>query len=138
MKTKIILFLVLTGFALNAVPAWKATAAKAIITPEKNLWMAGYASRKITAKGKLQDLFAKALVVEDETGARVAIITLDLIDVPKPLRVTVENEVQEKFKLAAIAPPAKRLAHAQRANDTHRATHWEKQKRAGNLRCHPG
>ena len=138
MRITILLCLFSIGSALNAAPAWKAAAAKGIITPEMNLWVAGYASRKTAAKGKLQDLFAKALVVEDETGARVAIITLDLIGVPKPLRVTVENEVQEKFKLATIAPPAKRLAHAQRANDTHRATHWEKQKRAGNLRCHPG
>ena len=82
---------------MDAAPALKAAAAKAIITPEKNLWMAGYASRKTGAKGKLQNLFAKALVVEDESGARLAIITLDLIGVPKPLRVAVEKKVQEKL-----------------------------------------
>ena len=108
MGIPIFLSLFFIGSALDAAPALKAAAAKAIITPEKNLWMAGYASRKTGAKGKLQNLFAKALVVEDESGARLAIITLDLIGVPKPLRVAVETEVQEKFKL----PPSYLLLNA--------------------------
>ena len=70
--------------------------------------MAGYAARKTGATGKLQDLFAKVLVVEDESGARVAIITLDLIGVPKPLRVAVAREARAKFKL----PPSHLLLNA--------------------------
>jgi len=93
---------------LAAAPGWKAAATKVIITPEKNLWMAGYSSRKSGAKGKLQDLFAKALVVEDETGACLAIITLDLIGVPKSLRVAVAKEAQAKFNL----PPSHLLINA--------------------------
>ena len=108
MRNKIILCLAFIGCVLNAVPAWKAAATKAVITPENNLWLAGYSSRKSGAKGKLQDLFAKALVVEDEKGVRLAIITLDLIGVPKPLRVGVAKEVQAKFKL----PPSHLLINA--------------------------
>ena len=108
MRNKIILCLAFIGCVLNAVPAWKAAATKAVITPENNLWLAGYSSRKSGAKGKLQDLFAKALVVEDEKGARLAIITLDLIGVPKPLRVAVAREAQAKFKL----PPSHLLINA--------------------------
>lgn len=108
MRNTIILCLFLFGGALNAAPVWKAAAAKAVITPDKPLWMAGYAARKTGAQGKLQDLFAKALVLEDEQGARLAIITLDLIGVPKPLRVAVEREVQAKFKL----PPSHLLLNA--------------------------
>ena len=108
MRNKIILCLAFIGCVLNAVPAWKAAATKAVITPEKNLWMAGYSSRKSGAKGKLQDLFAKALVVEDEKGARLAIITMDLIGVPKPLRVAVAKEAQSKFEL----PPSHLLINA--------------------------
>ncbi|SVC65045.1 uncharacterized protein METZ01_LOCUS317899, partial [marine metagenome] len=59
MKIPLILCLFLVGFVSNASAAWKAAAAKAVITPKKNLWMAGYSSRKSGAKGKLQDLFAK-------------------------------------------------------------------------------
>ena len=108
MRRKVILCLVSIGCVLDAAPAWKAAATKAVITPEKNLWMAGYSSRKTGVKGKLQDLFAKALVVEDEKGARLAIITLDLIGVPKPLRVAVAREAQAKFKL----PPSHLLINA--------------------------
>ncbi len=100
MKIPLILCLFLVGFVSNASAAWKAAAAKAVITPKKNLWMAGYSSRKSGAKGKLQDLFAKTLVVEDKKGVRLAIITLDLIGVPKSLRVAVEREAQAKYKLS--------------------------------------
>ena len=109
MKLSLLLLALLAIFqTLAAAPTWKAAAAKAVITPDKPLWMAGYAARKTGATGKLQDLFAKALVVEDESGARVAIITLDLIGVPKPLRVAVAREARAKFKL----PPSHLLLNA--------------------------
>jgi neutral ceramidase len=104
MKMRILLAVIITD-----APAWKAAAAKAAITTEKNLWMVGYSSRKTGAKGKLQDdLCAKVLVVEDKKGARLAIITLDLIGVPKSLRVAVVTEAQAKFKL----PPSHLLINA--------------------------
>ncbi len=109
MNPRILLPVFLCVFqSLSAAPAWKAATAKAVITPEKQLWMAGYASRKTGAEGKLQDLFAKALVVEDESGTRVAIVTLDLIGVPRPFRLTMEKEVRAKFKL----PPSHLLLNA--------------------------
>ena len=104
----VVLSLIVSLTVFHAQAAWKAAGAKAVITPDKPLWMAGYASRKTGATGKLQDLFAKALVLEDEKGARVAIITLDLIGVPKPLRVAVAAEAQAKFKL----PPSHLLLNA--------------------------
>ena len=51
------------------VPAnWKAGSATMKVTPQKLLWMAGYAARKKPAEGKVQELFAKALALEDEQG----------------------------------------------------------------------
>ena len=43
-------FLLLLSLVINldAASAWKATAAKANITPKKNLWMAGYACHNTT------------------------------------------------------------------------------------------
>ena len=107
MKTKLFLCIILAS-AFPASAAWKAAAGKTVITPDKPLWMAGYASRKTGATGKLQDLFAKALVLEDESGARLAIVTLDLIGVPKPLRVAVETDAKAKYKL----PPSHLLLNA--------------------------
>lgn len=72
-----------------SAPAWKAAAASAKITPETMMWMAGYAARTKPAEGVDQDLFAKALVIEDLSGGRLAMITLDLIGVPRDLRLNV-------------------------------------------------
>lgn len=80
-------------------PEWKAGVATAKITPSKPMWMAGYAARKKPSEGVIQDIFAKALVLEDKTGRRVAIVTLDLIGVLTTLRDSVEKQVGEKFKL---------------------------------------
>jgi hypothetical protein len=43
-------FLLLLSLVINldAAPAWKAAAARANITPKKNLWMAGYACHSTT------------------------------------------------------------------------------------------
>ncbi|HUQ68514.1 MAG TPA: hypothetical protein VM165_03260, partial [Planctomycetaceae bacterium] len=57
---------------------WKAAAVEAKITPTESMWMAGYASRTKPSEGVAQDLFAKALVIEDAGGKRLAIVTLDL------------------------------------------------------------
>lgn len=79
---------------------WKAGAASAKITPEDPLPMAGYASRKAPAEGTEQDLFAKALAVEDRSGNRAVFVTLDLIGVRDELRKYVAEQAQEKFGLA--------------------------------------
>jgi neutral ceramidase len=102
MKPCILLLVSLCVFqTLSAAPTWKAAVTKAVITPDKPLWMAGYASRKSGAEGKLQDLFAKALMVEDASGERMVIITLDLIGVPRPFRLAMEKAALAKFKLPA-------------------------------------
>lgn len=91
------------------VPAnWKAGAASVVVTPEKNLFMAGYASRKTPSVGKVQDLFVKALALEDEQGGRLVIVTMDLIGVPQTIRHYVAERVGKDFKL----PPAALLMNA--------------------------
>ena len=78
---------------------WKAGVATAVITPEKPMRMAGYAARIKHATGKDQDLFGKALAIEDQKGNRVVFITLDLIGVTAELRAAVKQGVLEKYKL---------------------------------------
>lgn len=63
------------------------------------MWMAGYASRKAPSDGVLQDLYAKGLALEDEKGARLVILTMDLIGVPATLRQAVEEAAQKKHGL---------------------------------------
>ncbi|MCP4782035.1 MAG: hypothetical protein GY903_19015 [Fuerstiella sp.] len=88
--------------------AWRAGAATVKITPERPLHMAGYASRKEPAEGKQQDLFGKALAIQDSAGNSVVLITLDLIGVIAPLRKAVETQVAEKYGV----PPRSLLMNA--------------------------
>jgi neutral ceramidase len=87
---------------------WKSGAASVKITPERPLHMSGYASRKEPAEGTEQDLFAKAIAIEDADGNRVVFITLDLIGVIEELRTAVAAQVEEKYKL----PPQALLMNA--------------------------
>ncbi len=89
--------------AAQQAPRWKASAVSAKITPERPLRMAGYAARKEPAEGTQQDLFAKALAVEDREGNRVVFITLDLIGVIEKLRTAVAEQVHEKYKISPHA-----------------------------------
>jgi neutral ceramidase len=87
---------------------WRAGAASAVITPQNSMRMAGYAARTEPSEGTEQDLFGKALAIEDEAGNRVVIVTLDLIGVIDRLRSAVEEQVQEKYQL----PPEALLMNA--------------------------
>jgi hypothetical protein len=80
-----------------ASPTWKAGAASAKITPEKMMWMAGYAARTKPAEGVELDLYAKALVIEDASSKKFALITMDLIGVPRNVRLFVAEEVRRKY-----------------------------------------
>jgi len=78
---------------------WKAGAAKAAITPHSPMWMSGYASRDRPADGKLQDLWCKALVLEDPQGKRVALVTLDLVGIDRTTSLSVRDKIQEQYDL---------------------------------------
>ena len=58
---------------LCAEKPWQAGVAVRTITPESPMWMAGYAGRVKPAEGKEQDLFVKALAIEDPSGNRVVV-----------------------------------------------------------------
>ena len=58
---------------------WKVGLASVKITPEHPLFMAGYASRNKPFESVHDDLYAKALVLDDGQGTRAALITTDLI-----------------------------------------------------------
>lgn len=81
---------------------WKAGVARATITPEKPSWMAGYAGRKAPAERTEQDLFAKAVALEDANGTKFVILTMDLITVSRPMRDSLEAAIRERHGL----PPA--------------------------------
>ena len=77
---------------------WKAGIAKAVITPEKSVWLAGYGSKR-APDGKLHDLWMKALALEDAAGHRAVLITSDFQGVPKIMSDRVFEQLQKQFKL---------------------------------------
>lgn len=79
--------------------AWKAGVAKVAITPEEPMWMAGYASRTRPADGKLTELWAKALVVEDHNGHRGLVLTLDLVGIDRTLSQEICDSLKEQYGL---------------------------------------
>src|SRR5437016_5004527 len=87
---------------------WKSGTASIVITPGEPLWLAGYAARGEPAKGKISDLRATALALEDDAGGRLVVASADIIAItrivadPVVERVTRETGLsRERLILAA-------------------------------------
>ncbi len=78
---------------------WKAGSAKLAITPKEPVWMAGYGSRDHPSEGALHDLWAKALVLEDPSGSRAVLITVDICGISRPLSSAVRDAIQQAHGL---------------------------------------
>ena len=96
-------FCLADGSAAGEEPAWKAGVAKVKITPEKLMWMSGYGNRTKPAEAKLDDLWAKALVLEDADGKRVVLVTMDLVGIARDLSQAVCAELKKKYGLSRDA-----------------------------------
>ena len=67
---------------------WKVAFASVKITPEQPVSLAGYASRTEPFEKVEQDLYAKALCLEDRNGQVAVLVTTDLIGLrPKSARM---------------------------------------------------
>jgi hypothetical protein len=78
---------------------WQAGVAKVSITPQSPMWLAGYASRDRPADGKLTDLWAKALCLQDGSGHRAVLVTLDLIGIDRQLGQQVCAKLRDQARL---------------------------------------
>ncbi|WP_254508087.1 neutral/alkaline non-lysosomal ceramidase N-terminal domain-containing protein [Anatilimnocola floriformis] len=88
----------LSGQNATKEAAWKAGVAKAVITPEKSVWLAGYGTKRAPT-GKIHDLWMKALALEDTSGKRVVLITSDFQGVPKSMSDRVFEQLKKDFSL---------------------------------------
>ena len=77
---------------------WSAGVARAVITPEKSVWLAGYGSKR-APDGKLHDLWMKALALRDVDGRIVVLITSDFQGVPKIMSDRVFAQLREQYQL---------------------------------------
>lgn len=104
-RSRLLLFLVATigclAISIDATaaePQWQAGIARAIITPEKPVWLAGYGSAR-APDGQLHDIWMKALALEDTQGHRVVMITSDFQGVPKVMSDPVFARLKKEHKL---------------------------------------
>ncbi len=69
---------------------------RAVITPKKNMWMSGYASRDKPSDGKVHDLFAKALAIKDSDGNISVLLGSDVIGLPREMSQQIGKTLEEK------------------------------------------
>lgn len=84
------------GLALSSVwgaESWKAGTAKADLTPDGPMWMAGYARDRPTVE-KTGEIWVKALVLEDPLGRRLVLFTADLCGITAAVSTVVADELQ--------------------------------------------
>ncbi|MGB1926813.1 MAG: neutral/alkaline non-lysosomal ceramidase N-terminal domain-containing protein, partial [Rubripirellula sp.] len=91
----------LAAFVAPAVAAgtettWRVGIDKRIITPTEPMWMSGYGSRNRPADGKLSELWAKVMTIEDATGTRCVLVTLDLIGIDADTTSMIRETVTQK------------------------------------------
>jgi neutral ceramidase len=76
---------------------YKVGVGRILITPEKPIYMSGYAGRNHPSEGVIHDLWAKALAIEDHKGARVVIVSTDLIGLPRGIADVVAARIQKEY-----------------------------------------
>jgi hypothetical protein len=82
-----------------AEPEWKIGLGQVKITPERPVFLAGYASRNKPFEKIEADLYAKALALEDRDGHRVVLVTSDLIGLPAAVAEPVCERLRDKIGL---------------------------------------
>jgi len=92
-----------TGSYISGQPSsgkgWKAGLARAVITPQEPMWMAGYASRDHESEGVLTDLWIKVLAIQDAKGKKAVLITSDLLGFPAKMSDNIRNQIAVKYGL---------------------------------------
>jgi neutral ceramidase len=84
--------------AVAEEPTWRAGVARAVATPAKGVWLAGYATKR-PPDGKLHDIWMKSLALEGPGGERVVLVTSDFQGIPKEMTDRVFAELQKKYGL---------------------------------------
>ena len=101
-RSAALLLLWLGVLLLNPVRAetsWKAGVARVKITPTEPIWLAGYGSRDRPTGKVLQDIFAKALALQDESGTISVLVSADLLGLHRSMSEEVFVRVSERFDL---------------------------------------
>lgn len=105
MRTLLVCNAVVSLALFHTIPAdaaemtWKAGVAKAVITPQQPMWMAGYGGRTKPAESAFHDLWIKVLALEDASQHRAIILSSDTLGIPRTIYDNVCVAVESKFGL---------------------------------------
>jgi hypothetical protein len=101
MKTLLTWLLLCSPTLCLPVPAagFRAGTARVKITPELPFWLIGYAARTHPATKVVQDIYAKALALDDGQGGRVVIVTTDVLGLPSELSQMIAERAEKQFGL---------------------------------------
>ena len=92
----LVLALTVSGIA-EAQTEFRAGAARVKVTPSESIWLSGYAGRTKPSEGVLQDIFVKALAIQDGGGSPAVIVTSDLQGLDVAMIAEIAGRVQKQF-----------------------------------------
>jgi len=95
----------------NAVAAWallfagvahgaelRVGVGRMAITPDTQpVWLAGYAARTVPSTGMIHHVWAKALVFEENSSNRVALITADVLGLTREITAVVSQQLNTRY-----------------------------------------
>lgn len=97
-KTTLLVFLLISSTLFGA--EFKVGIGRKVITPQTPMWLSGYASRIKPATEVLHDLWAKAIVFEENPESRVIIVTTDLLGLSHGVSEAVAQRIIKKYGIA--------------------------------------
>jgi hypothetical protein len=93
----LLLRLLLPLSAHAAGSGFQAGLARVKITPDLPVWLNGYGNRTHTSNHVMQDLWAKALALDDGKGGRAVIVTADVLFLPREITGVVAERCEKQF-----------------------------------------
>lgn len=79
--------------------SWQAGIARCVITPQNDVWLAGYGSKRV-AEGTIHDLWAKVLALQAPGGKRAVLVTTDHMGMSRTVYDAIFGAMHERYGLA--------------------------------------
>lgn len=94
-----ILTLALAASAALAAADYEVGLASLVITPQEPVYLSGYGNRDHPSEGAVHDLKAKCMVIKDKRGTQTAILSMDLIGLPRSFSDPLAARIQKTYGL---------------------------------------